>query len=381
MADQLYFSRDTKVYLEQDANIWGIPILNGYSFSQSTNTSEVTLNEMAASDGTSRRGRQMFTDSYAPAEWSFTTYVRPFVSQVGATDGWEPDTAMHHAVEEALWANFVALNSFTPGTTGVSDSSWAEGVTSTPTGMTIDFTGSNKSELGTFDLYFCLGACSNALTKTNYKVSNCVVGSVSISFDIDGIATIEWSGQGTIIEEVATEPTPTITEATQATSNFIRNRLTSLTVTAADTTTFPGESNDGVYNVVLTGGSINFENNITFLTPEVLCTVNHSIGAVTGTRSISGSFTAYLNAEVGSTGDLFEDIIGATQTITNSFALKFSVGGSNVPRIEFNFPQCHLEVPSHSIDDVIAVETNFHALPSDISQTDEATIVYTGDTY
>jgi hypothetical protein len=109
--------------------------------------------------------------------------------------------------------------------------------------------------------------------------------------------------------------------------------------------------------------------------------VNHAIGAVTGTRSISGSFTAYLNAEVGSTGDLFEDIIGATQTITNSFALKFSVGGSNVPRIEFNFPQCHLEVPSHSIDDVIAVETNFHALPSEISKTDEATIVYTGDTY
>src|SRR5210317_414686 len=93
-----------------DADLtWEIPVLDGYSFSQATNATEITLNEMAKSDGTSRRARQMFTDSYAPAEWSFASYMRPNNGSV---------------VEEALWANFVAANSYTVGT-----SSWASGVT------------------------------------------------------------------------------------------------------------------------------------------------------------------------------------------------------------------------------------------------------------
>ena len=35
---------------------------------------------------------------------------------------------------------------------------------------------------------------------------------------------------------------------------------------------------------------------------------------------------------------------------------------------------CHLEVPTHSIDDVISLETNFHALPSTIGGTNEITL-------
>jgi hypothetical protein len=86
MADTLFFSRDTKVYVaplnasgvEVAGAIWEIPVLDGFSFSQATNSSEITLNEMEASGGGSRRGRKMFNDSYAPAEWSFSTYARPF---------------------------------------------------------------------------------------------------------------------------------------------------------------------------------------------------------------------------------------------------------------------------------------------------------------
>jgi hypothetical protein len=39
---------------------------------------------------------------------------------------------------------------------------------------------------------------------------------------------------------------------------------------------------------------------------------------------------------------------------------------------------CHLEVPTHSIDDVISLEVNFHALGTDISSTDEIAIKYIG---
>ena len=51
--------------------LYEIPVLDGFHFSQGTNTSEVTLNEAATQTGYSKRGRAMFTDSFAPAEWSF----------------------------------------------------------------------------------------------------------------------------------------------------------------------------------------------------------------------------------------------------------------------------------------------------------------------
>ena len=107
--------------------------------------------------------------------------------------------------------------------------------------------------------------------------------------------------------------------------------------------------------------------------------MNQPLGHVTGTRNVSGSFTCYLNAEALSSADLFENLIEATSTITNSFDLVFSVGGSTAtPRIVLDMPTCHLEVPTHSIDDVISVEVNFHALPSTIEGTDEMTITYVG---
>ena len=104
MADQLYFSRDTKVFIKVGTAVWEMPVLDGFSFSQATNASEVTLSEMSGTGGSSRRGRRMFTDSFAPAEWSFSTYMRPFTTtgtgdgKVSATDG------DHHGVEEVLWA-------------------------------------------------------------------------------------------------------------------------------------------------------------------------------------------------------------------------------------------------------------------------------------
>ena len=45
------------------------------------------MSEAANSTGGSKRGRAMFTDSFAPAEWSFSTYMRPFKSGgAAATD-------------------------------------------------------------------------------------------------------------------------------------------------------------------------------------------------------------------------------------------------------------------------------------------------------
>ena len=390
MADTLFFSRDTKVYVaplnasgaEVAGAIWEIPVLDGFSFSQATNSSEITLNEMEASGGGSRRGRKMFNDSYAPAEWSFSTYARPFKSAAYAAGGADNQVA-HHAVEEALWAMMVgnAGAGYTvPSASQVSV--WAQGLTQDGTDLEIDFDDSNTSTLGTANIYFVLGKTGE--TATTYKIANCCMNEASIDFDIDGIATIAWSGMGTIITE-ASAPTATRYEAITSTTNFIRNRLTQLVMTTADDHLLSsGESADGdsdaeTYNMTLTGGNITISNNMTFLTPETLGVVNQPLGHVTGTRTVGGSFTCYLNSTTDSSMDLFERIIEDTDTITNKFDLNFKVGGASAtPRIEFNMAACHLEVPTHSIDDVISLEVNFHALGTDISSTNELGIKYIG---
>lgn len=373
MADTFYFSRDTKVHLTDSASaVYNIPVLDGFSFSQATNTTEVTLNEMATAAGVSRRARQMFTDSYAPAEWSFSTYIRPFTSGGGDAGG-EHGAAHSHVVEEALWnalASNAAIGTTASGNTGPGF------VTADANGADLGFGKSNNVALDTFTLTFEMG--SGKTSPTIYQIADCVVNEVSIDFDIDGIATANWSGFGQIITEASSMPTATIYEGTAAadTNNFIRNRLTDLTVTA----TAAGDIQTA-YSLTLTGGNITIGNNISFLTPETLGIVNQPLGHVTGTRNVSGSFTCYLNtpASGASSADLFEDIIESTSVITNDFNLVFVVGGTgNSPRVTMTLPTCHLEVPTHSIDDIVSLETTFHALPTSVDGTDEITMEFVG---
>ena len=377
MADNLFFSRDTRVIVSDGTVYWEIPVLDGFSFSQATNTSEITLAEMssAASGNASRRGRRMFNDSYAPAEWSFSTYARPFKSVIDAGTGWDGTSVQGHAVEEILWAALVGNGVFTKGDADT-NSSWAasQGMGNTATTMTADFSASNVASLKELDIYFIMGQGTYAAgTHTVYKLDGAVVNSAGIDFDLDGITTINWSGFAKLITEEAAIPTVSISEGASDTGNFIRNRLTTLAVTNSD-----GGNFAATYNLTLTGGSINFENNITFITPETLGVVNQPFAAVTGTRNIGGSFTCYLGNHTGGSADLFEDLIESTTSITNDFNLVFTVGGATAPKIAITLPTCHLEVPTHSIEDVISLETTFHALPSTINGADEASIVYTG---
>ena len=376
------FSRNTKLFLGKGSDMWEIPIMDGYSFSQSTNTSEITLNEMESTAGVSRRGRAMFTDSLAPAEWSFATYVRPNATST---------------VDEALWANFISENTYTAGT-----GAWANGVTRAANTTTFDFLDSNVSTLGSFDLYFVLGGCGTTNTsatptstgtydftgKTTYKLPASVANSLTIDFDIEGIAMITWSGfSGTIVEETDFQVTEAKRDGVDSTSNFIRNRLTTLAILAADSDVFDGKGvgGAGVYDITLTGGSISIENNISYLTPEELCKVNKPIEHVTGSRTISGNFTCYLNNAVGGAEDLFEDMTKdeALKKVRNSFALTFNVGGTagpNRPNMIISCPKSHVEIPTHSIEDVISIDVNFHALSTDLDTADEIEVTYTAAT-
>lgn len=385
----LHFSRDTKVFIQtvntSDAQLglWEIPVLDGYSFSQAANASEVTLQEMTNATGTSRRSRKMFNDSMAPAEWSFTTYMRPFkTTATGATATKAGDTIGDtHAVEEILWAAFVGDAVYDTSAYTLTNITNGDNAA----GMEVSFANSNKSALGTFNLFFKVG------TNLLYKLSACCVNEASIDFDIDGIASINWSGFGKEITDITSlTTTAAITEGRTSTDtgNFIRNRLTSLTIQANNVslsdgtnarTTFEGDSdNDGTYNTVLTGGNITLSNNLTFLTPETLGIVNLPLEHVTGTRSAGGSFTCYLNSgTAGDSADLYDELISNRTVVTNSFKLDFAIGGSGgTPRVEIGFPAAHLEVPSTSIDDVLGLEFTFAGLASDLNATDETTVKY-----
>jgi len=357
------------------SNIWEIPVLAGYSASQKTTTSEITLNEMTNAAGTSRRGRQMFNNAIAPTDWSFDTYIRPFKS------------TNQYCVEEPLWANLVAKNyALNSGSAGTQTSVWgAGGVTRGTTDLVFDFSKANTVTLGTFDLYFVLGGNktstrnyandTDAGSHTIYKVADSVINECSMNFAIDGIATISWTGMGSAMTECGSfYGTTAGNNGTTATNNFIRNRLTSLTLV--------GTTPAITASVTLTGGTVSIANNISFLTPEILGVVNKPLAHITGTRTIKGTFTAYLDEVTSGTIDLFQALAEKANTVvTNVFALSFYVGGQaatdlpNGPGIQVKVPTAHLEIPTINFDDVVATEITWHALPSTISAADEISAV------
>ena len=318
----------------------------------------------------------MFNDSLAPAEWSFSTYARPFkrgVGEGGATDE-------HHMVEEVMWA----LLSQTPhdaynGTKFAQIDSIEQG----DGGAKVKFNKSNVLTAPEATIWFKFpgndgGDGSN--TDIWYQLDDATVNECAAEFDIDGITTLNWSGNAKALTEASSTTITAIGNATmevtdteiQNTGSFIRNRLTQLTAISE----VSGSS--VTYDLVLTGGSITITNNVEYVTPASLGVVNKPLGHTLGGRTVSGSFTCYLDHNTNASADLIEDMLGATGTVKNSFGLLFKVGGTSTPRVEFDMDQCHLEVPSHNVEDVVGVEVNFHALPTDIGGTDEVVITYVG---
>ena len=390
MPNNIYFGRETKVILQQGIYQWEIPILNGFNFSQSANISEVMLAEMSNNAGVSRRGSASFTDSQAPAEWSFETYIRPTIASSKSV-----------SPEDALWANFIAANAWT-GT------AWAANtLTSTATTATGEFTNSNKVSLGEFTLWFITGAVNSTTTGTTQysntgtatatlsvghsimKIAKCVVNEVSINYDIDGIATLSWSGFGsTLTAETSTGvfPSVPIKSGINNTNNFVRNRVTQMDLFSRAT---PGGAAVTTYSALtLTGGSLTISNNITYLTPEVLGVVNRPIGHVTGGRSVKGSFTTYLDLTNDSSEELFTELTsGASNGLRNYYDIKLYIGGKNTaspllptaPGLAIAMPNCHLSIPTFDNGDIVSLSVDFTAVPTDMGATDEiSSFVYAG---
>jgi len=383
----LQFQRNADVYVQVLAEAggavettWKVPVLEGFSFSQSVNSSEVTINEAGE---TSRRARLLFNDSLAPAEWSFSTYIRP------TNDPASPATNRTLAPEQALWAMLMGANAFDAATTVYSNDSSSPSIAVNEQGAdaspavnkqnTFNFNASNISAMP--DNWNVIFAFEDGDTKQYFTCTKAVVNSASIDFDIDGIATVAWSGFGaTLTDNGATAPnglSTAIETGITGTENFIRNRISTLDLIRTD------DSPNDTYSIVLTGGSFSVENNITYLTPEELGVVNKPLANITGARTITGSLSCYFDGGSDNddkSGELFRDLVNDTSTIRNVFDMAVNVGGETAgsPRLALDLPTAHLEIPTIGVEDLLTLEVNFHGqvASGNVDSTNEATVIY-----
>jgi len=137
------------------------------------------------------------------------------------------------------------------------------------------------------------------------------------------------------------------------------------------------------YNIALTGGSLTIENNMEFLTPEELGVVNRPLSGFAGSRAVNGTITAYLDTGQYGTAALMNDILEDINSVTNSYNLVLSIGGTSTTpkRVDLTLGTAQLSVPSVNTDDVIATEITFSGQGSGglIENQDEVLITYHSD--
>jgi hypothetical protein len=316
-----------------NADTFEIQVLDGFSFSQNTTTETVTLNE--AGD-TPNRGQRAFNTALEPVEFTFSTYIRPKLSTNVICE------------ESVLWSAFAtgrgATDGWTPGTPSV-----------------LSFANSNRHQLKSFGMIMLVDNVA-------YLIDNCALDQATIDFGLDAIATIAWTGRGTAIRQltnVALDGTGTFTggglagavKLKDTTAGYLANKLS--TVQMLKGINGGGQS----YNVPITGGSITFANNLTYLTPANLGTVNTPVTYFTGTRAITGTLTAYLRTGGTDTGAILNDLLtGSATDVAPAYKTTIAIGGSaNSNRVEIGVPAAMLAIPTVSAEQVVSTTINFTA--------------------
>lgn len=400
MADQnIFLQREARLFVQANAGsdtdteatkIFEIPILEGFSFSQASNLAEVTLSEASTgnTNTSSRRGRMAYTESLSPAEFSFSTYARPFKSAATNVDGnaEKNGTTKMHDPSEILFGmmahNHAAGSDIQVPTSG-GQAMVIGGMAFGGHESTVDFNTTDYLQLAAHNFYFVFGndAATDAdSAATIYKLEDAVVNEVTINFDLDGICTFEWSGFATkIVDATNTDSpgaatdfqiTPIVFEGRDSVNNLIMNRLSRLKIEEVLDANSQYES---TYNFAMTGGSITISNGIEYVTPTSMNSVSLPLAHFAGTRSVTGSFTCYLNAAANGSQDFLEDIIESSKfDVRNMFKLTADIGGTPAfdgspvrPVLQAIIPACHVEIPVVNVEDVVSIEVNFHGLPND----------------
>lgn len=423
------------------ANAFELQILNGFSYSQNTETQTITVNEAG---NTVSRGQRTFNTALAPVEFSFSTYIRPSgtstidaeekvlwnallsaqaidltglsVSTVSAfTRTASSDTVTFTCAAANLsgagiavgdvitissitgadaieWNTPAILDAITAGTasaaTGIrikylrAPAGAATAPASAPTSLKIHKGaitqnatagteaaymlahngGSNKNQLQAFGMIIILDGVT-------YLIDNCALNQASVDFGLDGIAMVAWTGSGTAMRQLGTNATAaTGTFGGGLTGNYTQkntsaNFITQKLATVTLASNIRGLGTSTSYNIAITGGNFTINNNIQYVTPEILGVVNNPIGYFTGTRAISGSLNAYLKTGSNTTATLLTDMLAASATATETkYAMELAIGGhTNAVKVELDLPAVMLQIPTIETQDVLSTTINFTA--------------------
>ena len=414
MAAQLNLQRNTKVFMStvdlaggaahsamKPANTWQVEILAGYAVSQTAATQDITSLESGL---TPDRSQQRFNTALNPVDWNFQAYLKPtgLEKTAGATDKHASGNSMPVA-DWFLWQGLMSNTSWASGaeirSTWQTDGKFS--LAERATGANVFQHSSNFATASEYHIYF-------KMDNVIYQVSNATVNQATIDAAVDGIATTTWTGFGTNLIELRGDPRDnavatfggilnagtTLTANSNAyettadasyhpwnsynvsgsiaSASFIKNRLSTIDVKHA-----PSAVGAGIdFTFPVTALSFDYNNNITYLTPEELASLNSPIGQFAGARAISGSLSAYLRGGSDNTAQFLKQIVEDTRTssaVTSNANLK--IGGATAPFFALNMPSVQFEIPTHSIDDVIGVSVNFLAQETNKGTGDELTII------
>lgn len=240
-------------------NTWEVPVLDGYSFSQGTDSQTITLDEAGE---TVTRGQKIFNTALNPVEVSLPTYVRPYYNTTNTKQS---------CVERVLWEAFVGAGDPTNDHGTSQYGTNAKESTSSSLPFTANFEASNVNELTKLQLFF-------KIDTSVYLVKDVIFTTAEVDFAIDAISMITWGGSGTEIEEVTLDDwdfTTNTTDFLKSTgiaagtadteAKFIRNKLS--TIKMIRTSAQAGDAVEAEWTVNYGGG--------------LLDTANHTLAATT----------------------------------------------------------------------------------------------------
>jgi hypothetical protein len=337
-------------------NTFELQVLDGMSFSQSTTTETITLNEAGAAPS---RGQRSFNTALAPVEFSFATYIRPFYSEGGASDGLTAD-------ESVLWNALMGVNAI-----GASGAWTATASPTTPTAIaTYTKANSNVHQLQKFALIINVDGIQ-------YIIQDCVLDTATIDFGLDAIASIQWTGSGLKLVQDSTATVIAAFKAKNTAAKFIANKLSVVTLFAGI-----NASSGTQYTIPLTGGQIVLSNNVSFLTPQNLGMVNQPAVYFTGTRAVSGSMTAYLRSGTFLTAELLDTLLaGSSSAIDTKYTLTIKIGGATGTHVDVKLPAAMLSIPTVQTEQIVSTSIEFTGqsytgADFDIEEANEVSVTY-----
>lgn len=328
------------------ANTQEILVQDDLSFSQDSNTTDITVNEAGPRP---TRGSKRFNDSLNPAEWSFSTYLLPYETDDGTII--TPDYTLWYGLAQG----------------GPLDLDGTVGLRSNETNMLVDFKDNAYHELATLTVFILTD-------KVWYKIDNVQVGQAEVQVDIDDLGRVAWSGNGTLLTKLDTAPfnvaTIGMSDAlyNKIIGSYIKNKLTVLKLTDMDSAKS--------YDIPITGGSFTINNNITYLTPDVMSRVDIPVGSFTGTFELTGTLNAYLNDKALGSAELYKDLITQLKSV-NRFEIAIILGGSYTaarPAVVLVAKQAQVNIPTIETDDVLGTTIEFKAIPTELDAGDEGYI-------